>query len=280
MTRYLPLLLILLMSSTFAQDKIKGSRKVKTEQYDLETYHSIKVSGEFEIGILKGNRPMVEIEADDNLHDYILTEVIDGVLIIKPIKEFNRTKRQELRLTFTDSLKSIIAEGDVEISGLQDIYATNLSLHLKDKAKGFFTIKAEDFSLVQNDDSKAELNVTASSSRFQLNQSAKVEALVNAPAFEVDIYEKASAKIEGDIQEFIIRADQSSKFDGENLSSVTANVLAQGDSEVKINATDSLQIRATGDSEIDIFNEPKIEILEFKGEAVIAKKEFSSGLFN
>ncbi|MDR5589970.1 GIN domain-containing protein [Christiangramia sediminicola] len=279
MIKKLPLLLLIVLFSCKAQDKVKGSRNVKTEQYNLTSFHSIQAKGEFEIGILKGSRPMLEIEADDNLHDLIQTEVVDGVLYIKPIKEISRSKKQEIRITFSDTLKSILVAGDVEISSLQDLYLGDFQLETRKDSKAFLTLTAKSFSLIQNDDAESKLNVTASDVICQLNQSSKVEALFNTPMLKVDIYEKASARIDGDIQDFTIRADQSSQFDGENLTAIKANVLAQGDSEVKVNATDSLEIRANGSSEIDIFNNPKIDLIELKDEAVIAKKEFSKGLF-
>ena len=258
---------------------MKGSRNVKTEQYNLTSFHSIQAKGDFEIGILKGSRPMIEIEADDNLHDLIQTEVIDGVLYIKPIKEISRSKRQEIRVTFADTLRRIVVDGDVEISSLQDLYLGDFQLETRKDSKAFLTITSKNFSLIQNDDAESKLNVTASEVICQLNQSSKVEALFTTPTLKVDIYEKASARIDGDIEDFTIRSDQSSEFDGENLTSIRANVLAQGDSEVKVNATDSLEIRALGSSEIDIYNNPKIDLIELKDEAVIAKKEFGKGLF-
>lgn len=279
MLKKLPLLLLVVLFSCKAQDKIKGSRNVKTEQYNLTSFHSIQAKGEFKIGLLKGSRPLIEIEADDNLHDLIQTEVIDGVLYIKPVKDFSRTKSQELRITFSDTLRNILIADEVELESLQDLYFQDFQLETRKKSKAFLTLTAKSFSLIQNDDAESELNITASDVVFQLNQSSKVEALVNSPIFKVDIYEKASARIDGEIQDFIIRADQSSKFDGENLTSVKANVLAQGDSEVKVNATDSLEIIAKGTSEVDIFNNPKIDLIELKDEAVIAKKEFSKGIF-
>ncbi|WP_300436283.1 DUF2807 domain-containing protein [Christiangramia sp.] len=279
MIKKLPLILLVVLFSSNAQDKVKGSRNVKTEQYNLTSFHSIQAKGEFEIGILKGSRPMLEIEADDNLHDLIQTEVIDGVLHIKPIKEFSRTKKQELRITFSDTLKNINVAGKVEISSLQDLYLGDFQLETRKDAKAFLTLTAKTFTLIQGDDAESKLNVTASEVSCQLNQSSKTEALINSPVFNVDIYEKASARIDGDIQDFIIRADQSSKFDGENLTSIKANVLAQGDSEVKINTTDSLEIRANGSSEVHIFNNPQINLIELKDEAVIAKKEFSKSIF-
>lgn len=279
MLKKLPFLLLIIFCSCKAQEKIKGSRDVKTEQYDLTPFHSIQAKGEFKIGILKGSRPMIEIKADDNLHDLIQTDVIDGVLYIKPIKEFSREKAQELKITFSDTLKDVLLAGKVELESLQDLFLGDFKLVTRKEAKAFITLTAKDFDLTQNDDAKSELNVTANNVTFQLNQSSELKALVNSPVFSLDIYEKASARIDGEIESFKVRADQSSKFDGENLTSITAELLAQGNSKVKINVTDTLNIRANGSSEIDVYNEPQINLIEFKGEAVIAKKEFSKGLF-
>lgn len=279
MLKKLPLLLLIIFCSCKAQEKIKGSRDVKTEQYDLTPFHSIQAKGEFKIKILKGSRPMIEIKADDNLHDLIQTDVIDGVLYIKPIKEFSREKAQELKITFSDTLKDVLLAGKVELESLQDLFLGDFKLVTRKEAKAFITLTAKDFDLTQNDDAKSELNVTANNVTFQLNQSSELKALVNSPVFSLDIYEKASARIDGEIESFKVRADQSSKFDGENLTSIMAELLAQGNSKVKINVTDTLNIRAKGSSEIDVYNEPQINLIEFKGEAVIAKKEFSKGLF-
>ncbi len=279
MLKNLPLVILIIFCSCKAQDKIKGSRNVKTEQYDLTSFHSIQAQGEFKIGVLKGSRPMVEIKADDNLHDYILTEVKDGVLYIKPLKEFGRTKKQELTVSFSDTLQNILIAEDVEMESLQDLYTGDFKLETKEGSKAFMTIKSNAFRLIQSDNSRTELNITAQATEFQLNQSANVKALVNSPVYNVDIYEKASARIEGDIMELNLRADQSSKFDGENLSCLTAEVLAQGSSDLKVNVKDTLNIRANGRSEIEIYNEPQINLIEFTNEAKIEKKEFSKGLF-
>lgn len=279
MLKKLPILMLIIFCSCKAQDKVKGSRNVKTEQYDLESFHSIQIKGEFKVGILKGKRPMIEIEADDNIHDLIMTEVLDGTLFIKPIKELSRTKKQELTITFADTLKRILIGGDVELESKQDLYMQDFELETAKDARAFMTITAGTFTFIHKDDAEAELNVTAREISCQLNQSSKVEALLNAPVMEIDIYEKASAKIEGETQDFKLRADQSSKFDGENLTSVKTSLLAQGDSDTKVNVTETLDLTASGKSKIEVYNEPKINLLQFTGECTLSKKEFSKGLF-
>ncbi len=279
MLKNIPLLLLLAFCSVQAQEKIKGSRNVKTEQYDLTSFHTIEATGEFKIEILKGSRALIEIKADDNLHDYIQTDVRDGVLYIKPIKEFSREKSQELKITFADTLRKIMLAGKVEFVSLQDINAGGFTLETREDARAYMTLICNNLNLVQNDDAKAELNITADRVNFQLNQSSDLKALVNATEFIVDIYEKASARIEGDIREFNLRADQSSKFDGENLTSIKAELLAQGNTEIKINVSDTLNVRASGRSEVDIYNKPVVNLIQFDDEAVVAKKEFSKGIF-
>ncbi len=222
---------------------------------------------------------MMEIKADDNLHDHISYEVIDEVLYIKPTKEFQRAKSEEIRITFSDTLKSIRISDKIELESLQDLFLQDFQLETKNDSRAYLTLTAKTFNLIHGDDSKAELNVNASEVYFQLNQSSEVEALVNTPVFKVDLYEKASARIDGDVNELTLRADQSSKFDGENLTSINASVLSQGDAENRINVTEVLEITAKGTSETDIYNNPEIKILEFLDEAVIAKKEFKNGIF-
>ncbi|AVR46081.1 hypothetical protein C7S20_12910 [Christiangramia fulva] len=279
MVKKLPFILLLIMISCGAQEKVKGSRNVKTEKFNLTPFHSIQIAGEFEVSIVKGSRPKLEIKADDNLIDLIQSEVIDGVLYIKPIKEISRAKSQKIQITFQDTLKSINISDKVELESEEDLYVEDFQLETKNKSKAFLSLTANSFNLIHGDDAKAELNVTAKESYFQLNQSSDVKALVNAPLFKVDIYEKASARIEGEIQDFDLRAGQSSKFDGEKLTAENATVLAQGRSDNKINVSEKLEISATGNSKTEIYNSPQINLTQFTDEAVIAKKESKKGLF-
>lgn len=84
MYKYLLVVFLLIGINSQAQKNVKGSRNVTTEQTDINTFTSIELDGEFEVGLLKGSRSMVEVEADDNLHELIQIEVVNNVLYIKP----------------------------------------------------------------------------------------------------------------------------------------------------------------------------------------------------
>ncbi|APG59795.1 GIN domain-containing protein [Christiangramia salexigens] len=280
MIRKLPLILLFIFTSLQAQEKIKGSRNVTTEQYELDAFHSIEVYGEFEVGILRGSRPLIEIEADDNLHNLIQSEVNNGVLHIKPLKDFNRTKSQKIRITFADTLKRIKVSDKVELESLQDLFVKNFQLETRNDSKVKLKITADTLDLTNNDNSKIEMNLKAEKVIWQLNQSSDIKALVQAPIFNVDIYEKASAKVEGETDELDLRSDQSAKFDGEELASIRAIVLSQGNSKNKVNVAEVLELTAKGNSETEVYNNPEVKLIEFTDKAVISKKEFGRGIFN
>ena len=63
-----------------SDDKIKGDRNVTIKQTYIDDFKTIIVNGDFSIEVVYNSKPSIEIEADDNLHEVIQFEVIDGAL--------------------------------------------------------------------------------------------------------------------------------------------------------------------------------------------------------
>lgn len=269
------LLFFLLISfSLQSQEKIKGSRNVVNEERSLEDFHSVEIEGEFEATIRKGPRSSVEVEADDNLHSIIETEVVDGILHIRPLQEIRRSRSLELLIELPGEFRQAIIKDKVVLETDGEISAEDFELVTRDNSRAYITITADTMRLVNDDKSKIELNLTAKNAYFQLNGDSDLKALVNSPVFKVDLYEKASARIEGDIEEFQLRSEHSSKFEGRNLTAKKAEVLAEGRSDLQVNVVDTLRFSGRDHSRTGIYNSPEIEVIEFAGEAVMEKKEF------
>lgn len=269
------LLFFLLISfSLQSQEKIKGSRNVVNEERSLEDFHSVEIEGEFEATIRKGPRSSVEVEADDNLHSIIETEVVDGILHIRPLQEIRRSRSQDLLIELPGEFRQAIIKDKVVLETDGEISAEDFELVTRDNSRAYITITADTMRLVNDDKSKIELNLTSKNAYFQLNGDSDLKALVNSQVFKVDLYEKASARIEGDIEEFQLRSEHSSKFEGRNLTAKKAEVLAEGRSDLQVNVVDTLRFSGRDHSRTGIYNSPEIEVIEFAGEAVMEKKEF------
>jgi len=148
----------------------------------------------------------------------------------------------------------------------------DLTLSTSESAKAELTLECDLFRLINADKSKLKLNITAKDAVLELNDNSKVEALINASTIDVDAVQRASAKIEGDVEELKIKTDNSTNFDGSNLSGKDVLVITEDRARVKTNAKQDLIIEASGTSEVEIYGSPKINIEKFEGNAVLKRK--------
>lgn len=66
-----------------------GSGVRKTERRDLAPFTSISTEGAFDIEVVCQRAQSLDIEGDDNLLPLVSTEVANGVLRIKPIRDYS-----------------------------------------------------------------------------------------------------------------------------------------------------------------------------------------------
>lgn len=62
--------------------KVKGNGKQINNERSVGSFHTIAVSGSMEVLVSKGATGKLRVQADENLQEYIITEVKDGVLSI------------------------------------------------------------------------------------------------------------------------------------------------------------------------------------------------------
>ncbi|SHF56160.1 Putative auto-transporter adhesin, head GIN domain [Salegentibacter echinorum] len=266
------LLLGICLAFSCGSQKVNGSRIVTTEKTRLLDFNSIEISGDFDVELKKGSTALMKVKADDNLHRIIQGEVVNQVLYIKPTKRIGRSKSQEIEITYPQDLQKIILNENVELETEGELYTEELKVELADRAKAYLTITATRFDLFSNGKSIVELNLTAENAYFQLNKSSGIKALVNSPSFNVDMYEKASARIEGETNNFQLRAEHSSDFKGKRLTANEAVVVAEGKTKIEVEVLKQLSLTAKNRAEIKLYGTPKIDLVEFSEKAVLAKK--------
>ncbi|MGV6832689.1 MAG: GIN domain-containing protein [bacterium] len=266
------------ITATYAQkkEKIKGSKIVTIQETQINSFNRIVVGEKFEITLTEGETPSVEIEADDNLHDVIKITVADSTLYFKTTRRITTKKELKIKVTYTNALKQIETKEDGEVSSLTSVNNDEMTLVHSGSSKAFLNIKSPKFKLINSDKAKLKLNVTTKLATLELNDNSKLEALINTDSMQVDLYQRASANVEGDLIDLNVRADNSSTFTGKNLTATTGNVQADLNSDVYVQATDKLIIKALGSSEVYIYAEPEIELLKFAGTAKLHKKELKS----
>lgn len=266
--------LLIATNITFAQkkEKIKGSKIVTIEKKKIENFNAIEVSDELEITLIKGTECGLEIEADDNLHEAIAIEIVDGAMKIATTKEISSAKKVSIRITYTDSFKSVTSKNESSIIALSEIELAAIEFKTFDNSKLFLNAKVGSFKLQMNDKSYAEINLKSDECTISLSKSAKLKALIASISLSIDMYQKTSATVEGDTEKFKLRLDNNANFIGNNLTSKEVEIITESYTNASINATTNLKITASGKSEIVIYGEPKIVIEKFSDSATLQKK--------
>src|SRR5450759_950457 len=93
---------------------VEGHGHVVTKERKTDSFTGLKVSSGIDVYLKQGNNETVSVEADENLHEYILTEVRGGVLNV--YSEYNirnaERKRGYVTLKAVNSIKTTSA-GDI-----------------------------------------------------------------------------------------------------------------------------------------------------------------------
>lgn len=139
------LLIALLVSSCQYDigDSIKGSGKIATETRSIsEDFTGIEVSRGIEVEIRQNTSKTIEVKADDNIIEYILTTVEDGTLLItldKSIKN-SSTKKVMVSMPIIESLRtssgsSIESRNTLVVSKIEVKASSGSDIELKVEAE-------------------------------------------------------------------------------------------------------------------------------------------------
>ncbi|MFP4846435.1 GIN domain-containing protein [Winogradskyella sp. PE311] len=266
-------LMIFVAPTVIAQEKIKGDRNVTIKQTYIDDFETIVVNGDFSIEIVYNSKPSVQIEADDNLHEVIQFDVVDGVLSFIETTRITSKKKLAITVNYGDALQNIETMGDGEIRSLTSMELGNATLSTSGNSRVYLNIRAKNFIYKSSGKSKTRLNLTADSTKIELSDNSKLDALINSKVADFDLYLRSDAVIEGSASSSIIRLDNSTNFNGPKFDVKTVDVTLEDNSDLTIAANESITIEASGDSEIYLFGNPKIVISKFEDTAKLQKKK-------
>ncbi|MEJ5308325.1 MAG: head GIN domain-containing protein [Anaerolineae bacterium] len=103
-------------------EKVEGSGNVIEENRDVRDFSRVRLAGFGRLHIERGDTESLRIEAEDNLLQYITTEVEDGELDIRWQKNILATNRQPINFYLTvKTLDTITLDGagDIEASNMR-----------------------------------------------------------------------------------------------------------------------------------------------------------------
>ncbi|WP_296686580.1 DUF2807 domain-containing protein [Flavobacterium sp.] len=253
-------------------EKIKGSKVVTSSVKEIKSFNAIEVEDNLEINLEKGDKNEIKIEADDNLHDIINFNVQDEILIISTSKDAQNFKKLAVKVTYTNDLNLVTTKDESVVNAIQVIILDNITFKTLNKSKLFLNVNAANFILQADDKSKIELNLKGDNTFIELSKNTSLKALINSTNLKCDLYQKATATLEGDANNTTLRLDNSAELTARNFNSKNTDISIEGSASCSLLAENTIVIDATDKTEIELYGSPKIEIRQLAGEAKLFKK--------
>ncbi len=173
------LLGLLFLSCSFNGNSVfgvSGNGEVKTEQRAVsESFHSIEASNGLDVYISQGNEESIAVQADENLHELIITEVNDGILKITTSKNIGNAAAKKVMLEVVN-IKKIKGTSGSDIFSNTTIAAENLEISANSGSDIQLSIDAATVNTNASSGSDIKLNGTANNLSAQASSGADIKA--------------------------------------------------------------------------------------------------------
>jgi len=234
----LVLVAVLFASTSFAQwgnKKVKGNGNVTTITRTTSDYDGIKCAGSYDYILVAGTEGNITIEGEENLLEYIITEVKDNTLIVKTKKNVN------LKTSFNKSIKITIPFKDISsvaLAGSGDLW---------------------------NED-----KITSNKLDVALAGSGDVVLNIETSTVNGSIAGSGDLTLKGSTNNLVAKVAGSGDFHGFGLQANNTTVSVAGSGDAKVVSNKSLKARVAGSGDIEYKGNPEKEDTKISGSGSIS----------
>ncbi len=222
-TLTLSLVLCTIVATAQWGKRVKGNGKTVTIERSVADYDAITVAGWFDVNLVAGNEGELTLKGEENLLEYIKTEVKDGKLVIKTEKGVNlKPSNWNSGIYITVPVESIDM---IALSGSGDIV-------------GETTIKTTNF-------------------KTSLSGSGDVTLDIEARSVDASMSGSGDINLSGTTEDFDVSISGSGDIKAYDLSAQNVNAQVSGSADIKVTATEMLKARVSGSGDIRYKGNPK-----------------------
>lgn len=163
--------------------KIKGNGNVVTIERNTEDYDGIRIGGFYEVNLVEGNEGQITLEGEDNILEYVETEVRGGTLTIKSKDNMNLRATKNVSITVpVESINHLRLSGSGKVVGKKTLDMDNLRIRGSGSRNLELTMDSENLSITSSGSSR--INLMGNSDNLDVTTSGS--SIINAYELEVE----------------------------------------------------------------------------------------------
>ncbi len=213
-------LFLLIGTTSCFMDGVKGDGNVITKNRKIsDDFSRVEVSRGLDLYLTKSKNVSLEVEADENLHELIQTEVRDGVLRITSSRNIWSASSKKVHLN-VDHLNGISINSGADLVTRNTFESEELELRISSGASAEMELKVDDLSC--------------------------------------DISSGADIVLSGEAENFSVSSSSGSDVKAYELEARNCNAEASSGSDIKLTAIETIEARATSGADIKYKGSPRV----------------------
>ena len=279
MRKIICLSLFLTSWSLHAQKIIRPSGNVVTLEKALPGFERLEASSDFEVYVTFSEQEEgIRLEVDENVADHVIAEVEDNTLRLKlgrltNVVNINGNLVMKAYLTIR-SLKSIRGRGDVKIFLEDEMVGEDLLIKLGGDSYLKGAISANTLELELFGDSKMHLQNTLQAKRVGMTIASDSEfsGSIVTEKLRADLTGDSQVALEGSAKMARVTVGGDSVLEDFDFTVGDLDIQLKSDSQAQLTVTESLAVRASGDSYFSYRGNPTIERQHLTGDSRVRKR--------
>jgi hypothetical protein len=167
--------MLFLLQSCGDQVHEKGSGNITSETRNVGAFFKLDIEGAYEIVLQEGTNPLIAVETDDNLHQYIETTIDGKTLRIRSVEKVEASEYTRLIITY-QNLDEIRLGGAAKISNQGRLNAGELTIRVDGAGILNLSLQAEELDLQLDGAGAVNLSGKVNKQRLELSGAGNVDA--------------------------------------------------------------------------------------------------------
>lgn len=173
----------------------KGNGTINQETRNVGAFFNIDIEGEYEIVLQEGSNPLIAVETDENLHQYVETVVDDRTLRIRNVENIEASEQTRLIITY-QQIESIRLGGAAQLSNQATLKAENLHVRVDGAGVVDLSLDATELEVMLAGAGLVNLRGNVNSQRLVLSGAGNLAAFdLESKSCDIDLSGFGSAQV-------------------------------------------------------------------------------------
>ncbi len=176
-------------------ETIAGNGNVITQERKVSDFSGLKVSNAIDVIITQSDKAAITVKADENLMDWIKTEVVNNELKIYTDKNIRSVKEKKVYVSFR-KLNEIDISSASEVSGENTLVTDNLDIEVSSAGGLSLAVEADKVNIDISSAGHARLSGKTNNLKAELNQGSDLNAFeLEAKIGDISASSAADARV-------------------------------------------------------------------------------------